>query len=332
MEHSDIYLSFIIPCYNVAEYVGKTIESLEQLVDAEDVEFLFVDDGSKDNTLQIIRDFEARDKRVKCISQLNQGVSAARNNALALAEGRYVFLLDGDDFLNADTVQVIRSKMNDADMLIPNIIISRPTRTYTWRNNIPCGCYTVDSLFAKCMFFPTNPKLVYRTSTIKEHALSFNPLLKSGEVYDFTVSYLQYVNSIVVIDDAFYNYVMRESSTTHRPNFSADKSVLLLLSHFAEIDTNRCPWATTGSFSVTAFRLVVAFTYLKYVHQKLTSPEAVSTVQEILADSNFKTLMKKVAYGPNKLLKERIIAIYMHLMPQKLGFKLMTKLSKYLKI
>lgn len=331
MEISEIYLSLIIPCYNVAAYLGKTIESLEQLVDAKDVEFLFVDDGSKDETLQILRDFEAKDKRAKVITQQNQGVSAARNNVLGMAKGRYVFLLDGDDFLNADTVQVIRSKMENADLLIPNITISEPTKTCIRLNNIPCGHYTVESFYSTCKFFPTSPQLVYRTSIIKENALAFNPLLKSGEVYDFTISFLQHTSSIVVIEDAFYNYVMRESSATHRPNFNADKSSLLLLSHFAEIDTKLYPWVNSGSFAVTDFRLIIAFTYMKYVHQKLTSPEAISTVQEILSDNNFKTLMKKVAYGPNKLLKERIIAIYMHLMPQKLGFKLMAKLSKYLK-
>ncbi|MBQ9364009.1 MAG: glycosyltransferase family 2 protein [Bacteroidaceae bacterium] len=332
MEMFDIYISFVIPCYNVAEYLEKTIKSLENLNDAEDVEFLFVDDGSKDNTLQIIKDFAARDKRVRYISQQNQGVSAARNNVLALANGRYLFFLDGDDFLNANTVQVIRGKMDDADLLIPDITISRPTRTYIWRNHIPCGRYTVDFLYLTCRFFPTTPKLIYRTSIIKENTLSFNPQIKCGEVYDFTVSYLRYVKSIVVTDDAFYNYVIRESSATHRPKYDADKTVLLMLHHFNEMDAKVYPWVDSPAFAVTSFKLVTAFTYLKYIHLKQTSLEAVSVVMGVLSDSSFKKLVKKVAYGQNRLLKERFIAVYIHLMPSKLGFYLLAKLSRFLKL
>ena len=323
MGEQEIFLSLIIPCYNVAEYLGKTIASLEALADAEDVEFLFVDDGSKDETLQLIKEFEARDRRVKCVSQPNQGVSAARNNALPLVQGRYFSLLDGDDFLNADAVQVIRAKIGDADLLIPDIHIYRPTRTYVWRNHIPCGTYDVDALFEVCKFFPTSPKLIYRTSIMKEHSVTFNSQIKCAEVFDFTVSFLKYANSVVVVDDAFYNYVIREASATHLPHFDADKTSMLLLNYIAVQNKSEWPWMQSAAFDVTVFRLIMAFTYLKYVHQKQTSPEAQAVVKELLSDKTFKKLVRRVAYGPNRLLKERLIAIYLHLMPNRLGFMLM---------
>ena len=79
------FLSLIIPCYNVSEYLPATLRSLTQLKDAEDCEFIFVNDGSTDNTLLLLTDFAKKDKRAIIIDQLNKGVSAARNAALNIA-------------------------------------------------------------------------------------------------------------------------------------------------------------------------------------------------------------------------------------------------------
>ena len=118
-------LSIIIPCYNMERFVVRCYHSLAMQRDADDVEFIFVNDGSSDNTLSILREIKTKDKRVVIIDQNNAGVSVARNSALAIAKGEYVYLLDGDDYLTIDAIfeikQLLRCCNHDIIMSAYNI-------------------------------------------------------------------------------------------------------------------------------------------------------------------------------------------------------------------
>ena len=91
-------VSVIIPCFNVQEYIDECLSSVcDQTL--KELEIICVDDGSLDNTGNMLRQWHGRDKRVKVITQENRGVSAARNTGLKHASGEYVFFLDGDELL-----------------------------------------------------------------------------------------------------------------------------------------------------------------------------------------------------------------------------------------
>ncbi|ATA72522.1 teichuronic acid biosynthesis glycosyl transferase [Capnocytophaga sp. H4358] len=93
-------VSIITPMYNGAKYVRQTIESvLAQTY--QDWEMLIVDDGSKDNSAEIVKEHTIKDKRIKLIQQKNGGSASARNNALRNAQGRYICFLDSDDLLES---------------------------------------------------------------------------------------------------------------------------------------------------------------------------------------------------------------------------------------
>jgi len=99
-------ISVIVPCYNYASYVGDALRSvLEQ--DYANFELIVVDDGSRDDSVQVIeRSLQAfqptsQVKRVEFVRQENQGVSAALNTGLALAQGAYVATFDADDVMPA---------------------------------------------------------------------------------------------------------------------------------------------------------------------------------------------------------------------------------------
>ena len=92
-------LSVVVPCYNVAEHVLATMQSLQRNVDPE-IEFLLVDDGSTDATPELLAAKVGEIPRARVVSSpTNRGLSAARNLGLAAAEGEYLTFLDGDDFL-----------------------------------------------------------------------------------------------------------------------------------------------------------------------------------------------------------------------------------------
>ena len=108
-------ISVILPVYNSEKYIEKAIESvLHQTFD--DFELIIVNDGSTDNTLNIINEFN--DFRIELINQPNQGPGAARNNALKIAQGEYVMFLDSDDWYHEKALEVSYNEITkyDADL------------------------------------------------------------------------------------------------------------------------------------------------------------------------------------------------------------------------
>ena len=92
-------VSFIIPAYQVEKYIVDCIKSiLNQTKD--NFEIIIVDDGSVDNTLEIIREYADRDSRITVIHQENQGVASARNVGIDIAKGEWICFVDGDDFIS----------------------------------------------------------------------------------------------------------------------------------------------------------------------------------------------------------------------------------------
>ena len=92
-----VKVSVILPVYNVEKYLKECLDSiLNQTL--QEIEVICVDDGSTDRSLEILREYEKKDKRVIVLTQENKGAGAARNKGLAIAKGEYLSFLDSDDF------------------------------------------------------------------------------------------------------------------------------------------------------------------------------------------------------------------------------------------
>ncbi|WP_286844493.1 MULTISPECIES: glycosyltransferase [Sphingobacterium] len=98
-------ISIIMPVYNTAMYVDQAIQSIIHQEYA-DVELILINDGSTDQSLSILEKWSSCDNRVKLFSQENQGLSAARNRGLSLANGQYIYFMDSDDLLRADALSM----------------------------------------------------------------------------------------------------------------------------------------------------------------------------------------------------------------------------------
>ena len=95
MKSQEMYFSVIVPLYNKAAYIAKTIRSVLSQTHP-DFEVLIVNDGSTDNSLEVVK--AITDERISIISQENKGVSAARNTGIKAAKYDFIALLDGDDW------------------------------------------------------------------------------------------------------------------------------------------------------------------------------------------------------------------------------------------
>ena len=108
-------LSIIIPTYNRSKYITKCLSSvLNQTY--KNIEVIIIDDGSTDNTEEIIKTFN--DERIRYFKNTNHGIGYSRNFGIEKATGDYIFFLDSDDYINSDSVDKMLKNINDNDILI----------------------------------------------------------------------------------------------------------------------------------------------------------------------------------------------------------------------
>lgn len=112
-------LSIIVPVYNTELHLRRCIDSILSQT-YKDFEIILIDDGSSDNSLEICREYEAKDSRVHVFSQENQGVSKTRNRGITLACGEYIQFMDSDDYIEDSMLELLVSTMekNSADLVI----------------------------------------------------------------------------------------------------------------------------------------------------------------------------------------------------------------------
>lgn len=97
-------VSVVIPCYNQGKYLNETVTSVLASI-YRPLELILVNDGSTDNSPEIIQKLEANHPEIRSIDQPNSGVAKARNTGISAATGKYILPLDGDDLISEDYIQ-----------------------------------------------------------------------------------------------------------------------------------------------------------------------------------------------------------------------------------
>lgn len=112
-------ISVIIPVYNEEKYIHECMDSLLNQTYS-DFEIICVDDGSTDESLQILQEYAKLDSRVKILTQQNQYAGVARNNGLKMARGKYVIFLDSDDYFQVNMLEklFIKAEENMAEIVV----------------------------------------------------------------------------------------------------------------------------------------------------------------------------------------------------------------------
>ncbi|WP_191556863.1 glycosyltransferase family 2 protein [Metabacillus idriensis] len=223
-------VSVIIPVYNGSEHLDECIASLiDQSLS--DCEFIFINDGSKDNSREIIERYMKNSKKISLINQENLGVSAARNIGLKTAVGEYVGFVDADDFIDKDYFLRMYEAIiaSQCDVVVSNI-----------------GSLTNNKVSIKNSSFPKNKKLdhhfirneilphfvktdnmnsvvnkIYRNELIKNNRIEFPLNIALGEDGVFNMHFFKTASSVKFLNYSGYYYRDVEGSAT-RDIFSKD--------------------------------------------------------------------------------------------------------------
>lgn len=111
-----MFLSFIVPVYNVEKYLSECLDSLQdQNIPHEEYEIICVNDGSTDGSLAILRQYEEKCANIRVIDKENGGVATARNAGLDAARGEYIWFVDSDDFIRRGFLPVLRRHIRESD-------------------------------------------------------------------------------------------------------------------------------------------------------------------------------------------------------------------------
>ena len=125
-------ISIIIPVYNVEKYLSECLDSI-LVANCFTGEVICINDGSTDNSNNILEQYAQRYPNIKHLSQQNQGIGATRNNGLDIATGKYIFFIDSDDTLAPHAIENLCYSINNEDIVYFNIIIQNDKGEITQR-------------------------------------------------------------------------------------------------------------------------------------------------------------------------------------------------------
>lgn len=214
-------ISVLMPVYNVEKYLNNTLESVRNQTYS-DFEVIMINDGSTDSSGNICDKWAAEDSRFRVIHKENQGVSAARNTALSLVRGEYIFFMDSDDLIEPETFEELLTELhkNNADMVMG-------TFYYTDNEGNPIeklneNCPVKDEVLDNVQYLRklTEPNAnYYCTSTIKIFRASLfdgitYPVGRINEDEARIHEIIFRCNKIVTLKKRYYNYIKHSAGIT----------------------------------------------------------------------------------------------------------------------
>lgn len=220
-------ISIIIPVYNTEEYLEKCLDSvLNQTF--KDIEIICINDGSPDNSGQLLKRYSEKDERIIILNQQNTGLSDARNNALNLVNSDYLMYVDSDDWIELDTCEIAYQAVieEQADIILwsyvrefsnnslPKNIFQKNKEVFNQEDSASKLHRRMFGLLGKEMKQPENADAIvtawgklYKTEIIKNNQIKFiSTKIIGTEDALFNIYYFGYVNKSVCLNGNLYHY------------------------------------------------------------------------------------------------------------------------------
>ena len=222
---SKIKISVIVPVFNVEEYLSYSLDSiLNQTL--RDIEIICIDDGSTDNSLNILEDYAKKDERIKIISKENEGQGIARNVGLDNACGEFIAFVDSDDFIKKDMLEKLYNKVIDNNVdLVMCKVSSYDNETHVidddlWYYSLKCFNGFKKEVFNNLdtkefthLISVTPYNKLYKRSLIEKNNIRFpEKYIFEDEVFFYHV-YLKAERISLINENLYYYRTNREGST-----------------------------------------------------------------------------------------------------------------------
>ena len=238
-------VSIIVPVYNNEAVIGRCIESILNQT-FEDFELIIINDGSKDGSENIIKQYAKKDNRIKFINNKNNGVSETRNIGIRNAKGMYIQFVDGDDFIDKNMIEyeVNLLEKKEADMVVTGLyldiekngVVDTNIQTFDYYEACDKKSIAISVLNRLDGTYINSPiNKLYKSNIIKENNLFMDKEISLGEDFIFNLKYLKYCKNVIFSDKAYYHYWMKtDNNLTFR--FREDKLDLMYLMYKISVE------------------------------------------------------------------------------------------------
>lgn len=224
-------ISVIVPVYNVEKYLSRCIDSLIRQ-SYSNIEILLVDDGSKDESLSICKEYEAKDSRIHVFHKENEGLGLTRNYGVEQATGEYITFVDSDDYLTLDAIDSMVKKAveTDADVVIASHYYKNKKQEIELSERLYCGTEIKEILMVHMMGNNGNQLdalsytawgKLYKKEIFTKNRLLFPSERKlMWEDLAFSVEAYPLCEKVYILHKPVYYYCFNEGSLTHtyKPN------------------------------------------------------------------------------------------------------------------
>ena len=342
MEKVNSLVTIIVPVYNVEKYLRKCLNSIVNQT-YKNIEIICVDDGSPDNSIDILNEFAEKDQRVKVIRQENQGLSGARNAGINNATGKYIMFVDSDDWIKLNMIELMTNKIEkeNLDLVIcgryhyingikKEINLNKIKEVL--ENKILNGKEYFKVITSKTNLFTASAyNKLYITSLIKEKNLFF----PKGKLYEDLLFVFQYIydsNKIGIIEQGLYNYVVsREGAITNKINKNDIKDTLFTLDEIKKFLKSKNDYKLLNSLEFSEYMFLwisrAVLFKLPFNEKKYGKKEIDRIINELKCNEEYKKLCKYILKNSkNKRNKLFIRILYFN---NEL-LKLLIKLNYYI--
>lgn len=208
-----VKLSIIIPVYNTEEYLPRCLNScLEQDLPANEYEIIAINDGSSDNSLQILNAYALKYPNIRVINQENRGLGATRNRGLNLAIGEYIWFVDSDDWVLENCLLDIYENCKDVDIL-------ETDRAYLYKDHV---------VYINIAKWTGVPGYIFNREFLIKNKLIFRENIYF-EDSEFTPRVLYLSNKTVLYKKAIYYYYQRTGSIVHSESKKHCTDLILII-------------------------------------------------------------------------------------------------------
>lgn len=217
-------ISVVIPVYNAEVYIKRCLESIQKQT-YDNLEIIVVNDGSTDNTQKVLEEIQQQDRRIKLIQKENEGVSAARNDGVATATGKYVYFIDSDDYVENNIIEKLYKVISSQGELS----VCGFTTVFMNKEDAPFSLYDSTSIisieeylekmsqYLYSVYYGSLWNKMYVTEIIKRNNLKFRKDISLAEDFIFNLDYLQYVKKVTMLPECMYYYYQgNEESLTKK--------------------------------------------------------------------------------------------------------------------
>lgn len=297
-------LTIAVAIYNLENCLEKCLNSLLNQTIKKDTEILLINDGSTDSSELICRRYIEKGLNAKLINKTNGGLTSVRNFSIEKSQGEYLLMIDGDDWLETNTIEIIFNNIEDVDLLCFGF-------NWIFKNKI-----VIDERFVEKKYYSEDIaneifkneintsvwNKVFKVELLKKNNILF-PEIRGAEDYIFVYDYLNVCSRVKKITENLYNYYQRESSLSNEKSEEFYLNNLIVLEELiAKITVNNqdnqefCKYILINYiYLIRDYKKKEQKTMLNRINEKREIIENYLNVKKILFLNNFK-FKNKIRY------------------------------------